>query len=75
MATSGLFHIQFYKDVVALKKTEAVRLGDLETRALSESVLAVARYEIKPLLNTNTINIHQHISFIYISRTLLDIPG
>ncbi|XP_063360941.1 maltase 1-like [Cydia amplana] len=36
-------HYKFYKDVVALKKTRAVRSGDLETRALGEHVLVVAR--------------------------------
>ncbi|XP_047020609.1 maltase A1-like [Helicoverpa zea] len=36
-------HYKFYKDVVAVKRLPAVRSGDLDVRALCESVLAVAR--------------------------------
>ncbi|XP_049866375.1 maltase A1-like [Pectinophora gossypiella] len=36
-------HYKFYKDVVRIKKSPAVRNGDLDTRALSTSVLAVTR--------------------------------
>ncbi|KAM3961566.1 maltase A1-like [Aphomia sociella] len=36
-------HYQFYKDVVSVRKSQAVKLGDLETRALSESILVITR--------------------------------
>uniref|UniRef100_A0A2A4JCN0 alpha-glucosidase n=1 Tax=Heliothis virescens TaxID=7102 RepID=A0A2A4JCN0_HELVI len=36
-------HYKFYKDVVGVKRLPAVRSGDLDVRALCESVLAVAR--------------------------------
>ncbi|KAL4710522.1 hypothetical protein ACJJTC_008924 [Scirpophaga incertulas] len=36
-------HYHFYRDLAAIKKTPAVRYGDLETRALSDSILVVIR--------------------------------
>ncbi|CAG9132815.1 unnamed protein product [Plutella xylostella] len=36
-------HYHFYRDVVSASKTPAVREGDLETRAISIDVLAIAR--------------------------------
>ncbi|XP_028162369.1 maltase A1-like [Ostrinia furnacalis] len=36
-------HYKFYKDVVAVKKSDAVRFGDLDTRAFSENILVVTR--------------------------------
>ncbi|XP_013201068.2 maltase 2 [Amyelois transitella] len=36
-------HYKFYKDVLTVKKLPAVRFGDLETTAFSESVLVVSR--------------------------------
>ena len=36
-------HYKFYKDVAAVKKTAAVQEGDLDSRALSTSVLIVTR--------------------------------
>ncbi|CAG4941274.1 unnamed protein product [Parnassius apollo] len=39
----GNTHYTFYKDLAAVKKKPATRYGDLETRALSESILVVTR--------------------------------
>ncbi|KAJ2946200.1 hypothetical protein O0L34_g5135 [Tuta absoluta] len=36
-------HYKFYKDVAEIKKSETVRHGDLDTRALTESILVVTR--------------------------------
>ncbi|XP_068630908.1 maltase 2-like [Battus philenor] len=36
-------HYTFYKDLAAARKKPAARLGDLETRALSESILVITR--------------------------------
>ncbi|XP_050342831.1 maltase A1-like isoform X2 [Nymphalis io] len=36
-------HYQFYKDVVSVRKSPTVREGDLDTRALSESILVITR--------------------------------
>ncbi|OWR49357.1 alpha amylase precursor [Danaus plexippus plexippus] len=36
-------HYQFYKDLAAIRKMAAVKYGDVDTRALSETVLVVTR--------------------------------
>ncbi|CAH2075541.1 unnamed protein product, partial [Iphiclides podalirius] len=40
---NGTTHYTFYKDLAAIRKKPAARYGDLETRALSESILVVTR--------------------------------